>query len=180
MLLKKRGLMKLYIILIFIYLFGIECYANTMKDIENLNSQVVEIKNNINDIKDDIQEIEIVVEEIKEERSKYREVDANISFYTNLPSENGGYSVTSLGNPHIPGITIAAPKDIPFGTKIDCGIYGLRSVDDRGGAIKWNGNIIKLDIFIARNKGETDQQYKNRVNSMGRLYTKVKIFNDIS
>lgn len=111
-----------------------------------------------------------------EAEKKYKEVEANISFYTNLPSENGGYSVTSQGHKH-KSTTIAAPKDIPFGTKIDCGEYGVKIVDDRGGAIKYDSKgRMKLDIFVPRNSGESDSSYKNRVHQMGRKYITVKVY----
>ena len=111
-----------------------------------------------------------------EAEKKYKEVEANISFYTNLPSENGGYSITAQGHKH-KSTTIAAPKDIPFGTKIDCGEYGIKIVDDRGGAIKYDSKgRMKLDVFVPRNNGESDSSYKNRVQQMGRKYITVKVY----
>lgn len=111
-----------------------------------------------------------------EAEKKYKEVEANISFYTNLPSENGGYSITAQGHKH-KSTTIAAPKDIPFGTKIDCGEYGIKVVDDRGGAIKYDSKgRMKLDVFVPRNSGESDSSYKNRVQQMGRKYITVKVY----
>lgn len=111
------------------------------------------------------------------EKKKYKEVEANISFYTNLPSENGGYSVTSQGHKH-KSTTIAAPKDIAFGTKIDCGEYGVKIIDDRGGAITYDSKgRMKLDVFVPRQSGESDSAYKQRVNNMGRKYITVKIYN---
>lgn len=58
------------------------------------------------------------------------------------------------GNPHVtasgartrPGVTVAAPKHVPFGTKVIVPGHGLRVVEDRGGAIKGN----KIDICFAR------------------------------
>lgn len=43
---------------------------------------------------------------------------------------------------------IAAPKNIPFGTKLFVPGYGLATVKDRGGAIKGN----KLDVYFASHK----------------------------
>lgn len=48
------------------------------------------------------------------------------------------------GNPHVtasgartkPGVTVAAPTHVPFGTKVLVPGYGLRAVEDRGGAIR--------------------------------------------
>jgi len=42
------------------------------------------------------------------------------------------------------GLVVAAPKNIPFGTKLDIPGYGIAVVRDRGGAIKGN----KLDVYF--------------------------------
>ena len=42
------------------------------------------------------------------------------------------------------GLIIAAPKNIPFGTKVYVPGYGLATVEDRGSAIVEN----KLDVFF--------------------------------
>lgn len=43
---------------------------------------------------------------------------------------------------------IAAPADIPFGTKIYVPGYGLATVEDRGGSIKGN----RLDVYFQTHK----------------------------
>ena len=43
---------------------------------------------------------------------------------------------------------IAAPADIPFGTKIYIPGYGLATVEDRGGSIKGN----RLDVYFQTHK----------------------------
>lgn len=43
---------------------------------------------------------------------------------------------------------IAAPKNIPFGTKIYVPGYGLATVEDRGGSIKGN----RLDVYFQTHK----------------------------
>lgn len=42
------------------------------------------------------------------------------------------------------GLIVAAPKDIPFGTKINIPGYGLATVEDRGGVIKGK----RLDVLF--------------------------------
>lgn len=49
---------------------------------------------------------------------------------------SGNLRITASGARTKPGITVAAPKHVPFGTKIMVHGHGLRVVEDRGGAIK--------------------------------------------
>lgn len=133
----------------------------------NIKEEVVSLKSDPN--------MQLVENENREIDTIVYNVDAVLTFYTDLPSENGGYTVTAVGKKHH-SKTIAAPKEIPIGTTIDCGRYGKRVVDDRGGAIKFDSNgRMKLDVYIARQSGETDEQYYNRVNSMGVIYDSVKV-----
>lgn len=55
---------------------------------------------------------------------------------------SGDPKVTASGAETKPGVTVAAPKHMLFGTKVIVPGYGLRVVEDRGGAITDN----KLDI----------------------------------
>lgn len=59
---------------------------------------------------------------------------------------SGNRYITASGARTKPGVSVAAPKHIPFGTKIIVPGHGLRVVEDRGGAIKAG----KLDICFAR------------------------------
>lgn len=57
----------------------------------------------------------------------------------------GNPAVTASGDRPIPGQTVAAAKDIPFGTKVWIEGVGVRTVNDRGGAIKRG----RLDLCMA-------------------------------
>ena len=57
----------------------------------------------------------------------------------------GNPSVTASGDKPIPDETVAADKSIPFGTKVWIEGIGLRTVNDRGGAIKRG----RLDLCMA-------------------------------
>ncbi len=48
----------------------------------------------------------------------------------------GNPAVTASGDRPIPGQTVAADKSIPFGTRVWIEGVGVRTVNDRGGAIK--------------------------------------------
>lgn len=69
--------------------------------------------------------------------------------YTSAAEENGGYEgMNAIGGSLGPGC-IAAPKDIPFQTKIRISGLGVFNVEDRGGAIvRVNDNIIRVDVWM--------------------------------
>ncbi|OON98205.1 MAG: hypothetical protein ATN36_01170 [Epulopiscium sp. Nele67-Bin005] len=110
----------------------------------------------------------------------YEPMEAIVTFYTGLAAENGGFEgMNAIGGLLEVG-SIAAPKDIPFGTSII--IPNLPSdvntaifeVDDRGGAIKrLSDNKIKLDIYVPRLYNETDREYYKRVNALGVIETQI-------
>ena len=58
---------------------------------------------------------------------------------------SGDPSITASGATVEPGITVAAGRNIPFGTRIFIPGYGYREVQDRGGAIGPNN----IDIAVA-------------------------------
>lgn len=69
--------------------------------------------------------------------------------YTSAAEENGGWAgMNAIGGKLGPGC-IAAPKDIPFQTKIRISGLGVFNVEDRGGAItRISNDIIKIDVWM--------------------------------
>lgn len=61
---------------------------------------------------------------------------------------SGDPRVTASGRRTEPGVTIAAPRNIPFGTWIHLEGLGWRRVDDRGGRIRGK----RIDICMATRK----------------------------
>lgn len=55
-----------------------------------------------------------------------------------------GYGITASGEKAVQGVTVAADKSIPFGTRIYIEGVGERIVQDRGGAIKGN----RIDLYF--------------------------------
>lgn len=96
--------------------------------------------------------------------SKYKEVTFELTFYTDLPSENGGYSISASGKPLKYGLV--ASNVYPFGTKIILDGMGTFIVGDRGG-YEFN-SYNRLDVLIERKAGESDYEYQQRVLRMGR------------
>ena len=61
---------------------------------------------------------------------------------------SGDPNITASGRRTEPGITVAAPRHIPFGTWIHIQGLGWRRVDDRGGRIRGN----RIDICFQTRK----------------------------
>lgn len=77
-----------------------------------------------------------------------KKITMTATAYSTSPSENGGYSVSAMGNPLGYGIVAIDPSIVPLGSKVyiestdGSWIYGIASAEDTGGAIK--GNRIDL------------------------------------
>ena len=109
------------------------------------------------------------IEELEKEKEKLkknlgRAQDFILTFYTSLPEENGGYTVTCQGKELKNGMV--ASNIYPLGTKIR--INGkIFTVSDRGGKNFNHSN--RLDVLVERNSGESNSEYLKRVNSLGKV-----------
>lgn len=73
---------------------------------------------------------------------------------------NPNYGITAMGSKATEGITVAMDKRFPFGTKVYIEGLGVRTVEDRGGAIKGN----RVDVFVSTHSGCFDAQYNRKAN----------------
>lgn len=113
-----------------------------------------------------------IVEDVEED--SWIEVDLHISYYTDLPIENTPNKETTdaQGNSLVFG-TLATPRDLALGTKFMIEGYDNEFIGrDRGSKkyIKWlnkEKTLMKVDMFIPRNKGESDKTYLKRVDNLG-------------
>lgn len=94
-----------------------------------------------------------------------------LSFYTDLPEENGGWTITATGDKLVYGVV--ANNVWPLYTKIYLEGWGTMTVKDRGGSHFYNR--YRLDVFIPRKSGETNTQYKARISNLGRQTAKGRI-----
>lgn len=182
---KSRNVM--IVVGLFLSLFPMTTSSVTVivdEDMQKENTtQIHEIKNEEINFESTISEMhkELLAQEQRkiEEEKKYKEIDCEITFYTSLICENTKYgSVDAMSNPLRWG-TIAIPRDYKLGTKFEFeGIDGTFVGTDRGSKkhirIKEDG-VVRIDMFIPRKKGESDDQYYKRVNGYGRFKTKGKI-----
>jgi len=79
--------------------------------------------------------------------STIEQVEKEVTAYCGCEKCCGSYAdgVTASGYKLQEGSkVVAAPKNIPFGTKIYIPDYGLATVEDRGGAIKGN----RIDVYF--------------------------------
>lgn len=138
---------------------------------------IEEKKNEVEDQKVEPKTKELTPEEVKPEEAKVSieevvedgriNVTFKVSFYTSLACENTSYgAVDAMGNKLEFG-TIAVPKDVPLKSKIYIEDYEF-TARDRGSKVKWaDSNTMKVDVFIPRKEGESDDAYYKRVNNMG-------------
>lgn len=152
--------------LIDVYLYE---FKNCRNILEDRNTKLKEIERQ-KQIEFELEQERLRQEElerirIEEEKNKIEWIEFELTFYTSLPSENGGYTVTCLGEPLEYGIV--ANNVLDLGAEIYLEGWGTFTNADRGGS---NFNTInRLDVLIERNYGESDYEYLKRVNNMGRV-----------
>lgn len=130
---------------------------------EDINNKIQEISDYMNSEEYALREKKHDIEEQTGlDIESIKDVDLKLTFYTSLPSENGGYTVTCNGKP-LEG-NIVANNTLPQGTKllINGTVY---TVADRGSSRFDNPN--RLDVLVERQPGESDSQYLERVNNKG-------------
>lgn len=104
--------------------------------------------------------------------SKGTSVSMTLTFYGDFPEENGGYKgIDAQGNKLVAG-TIAS-NYYKFGTKVSFNgkTYTVR---DRGGSNFDSPN--RIDVFVPRKKGESDDAYKKRIKYYGRKTVTAYVF----
>lgn len=95
-----------------------------------------------------------------------------ITFYTSLNEENGYGGITASGK-KLGDTMVLASNVYPFGTIIYLEGFGELEVQDRGGVEFDSEN--RLDVYIPRQSGESDAEYKKRVIEYGRRSVSGKI-----
>ncbi len=95
---------------------------------------------------------------------KYKKkITMTATAYSTSPSENGGYTVSAMGNSLGYGIVAIDPSIVPLGSKVyvestdGTWTYGVASAEDTGGAIKGNridlcyeGSVASVNTFGRR------------------------------
>ena len=128
-------------------------------DLERIELQIDYLRQRTGEIGQKIDEIQTRLQELRDRLDSLLETfdmtkadTYTITGYTPLdPSAVygldyiGNPNVTASGDKPVPNETVAAAKDIPFGTKVWIEGVGVRTVNDRGGAIKRG----RLDLCMA-------------------------------
>lgn len=91
---------------------------------------------------------------------KYKKkITMKATAYSTHPSENGGYTVSAMGNALGHGIVAVDPSVIPLGSKVyieaadGSWVYGVASAEDTGGVIKGN----KIDLCYEGSVSEVNK-----------------------
>jgi 3D (Asp-Asp-Asp) domain-containing protein len=131
-------------------------YKIIQQNKENVKTSKQQLQNNqaqINGLNVQLDQLKQEDDQLKKELQRRKEMNKQyfvVTFYTNGYEStqkklgDKGYGVTASGTKATEGRTIAAPKSIPFGTKVYIQGIGTRIVEDRGSAV--NGNHI--DVFV--------------------------------
>ena len=154
----------------------------TLEEINELNELLkqkeVDLDNKTREIEGKNEYIEKSIEENNKLRERIKGLEKELAktknfeltYYTDLPIENGGYTTTAIQTELRHGVV--ASNYYPIGTKIN--INGTTyTVEDRGGSEFNSPN--RLDVLVERKSGESDSEYYRRVNNMGRKQVRGKI-----
>ncbi len=88
-----------------------------------------------------------------------KKITMTATAYSTHPSENGGYTVSAMGNQLGHGIVAVDPSIVPLGSKVyveasdGSWVYGVASAEDTGGSIKGN----KIDLCYEGTVAEVNQ-----------------------
>ena len=136
--------------------------------IKNKDVTIDEVNKNLDKVKQELEEVKEENDELKKEL--YSLVPLELTYYTSLPEENGGYTTTAIQTELRHGVI--ASNYYPIGTKIliEGTVY---TVEDRGSSSFNSPN--RLDVFVERKSGESNSEYAKRVYSMGKKKVKGKI-----
>ena len=92
-------------------------------------------------------------------------VTMTLTFYGDGADENGGYAGMNAYSQKLTAGTVAS-NVYPRGTKFKTPDGRILTVNDRGGKAFKNYN--RLDVFVPRKPGESNTQYKQRINNLGK------------
>lgn len=134
------------------------------KEVKHKDKEIEKLKKENESLKKENKQLkECPTKYLKQE--KYGEpIKMTLTYYGDKEDENGGYAgIDAQGNKLEDG-TVAS-NVYKFGTEfvLNGKVY---TVNDRGGSNFDSPN--RLDVFVEREQGESDEHYENRISNLGK------------
>lgn len=159
----------LFLLIYFLILIPFIQFVRLGQGVQEISFTLQKLQEEIEKIEVKLNDIETRLNKIEDELNKWSVYEATA--YAPLDPNakegmcyQGDPRITASGAPVVPGVTVAAGKELPFGTELYIRGIGKRIVQDRGGAIGKG----RLDIAM-----ETQAEAFR----FGRRYVLVKILN---
>jgi 3D (Asp-Asp-Asp) domain-containing protein len=159
----------LFFLIYFLILILFIQFVRIGQGIQEISFTLQTLQEEIEKIEVKLKDVKTRLDKIEDELNKWSVYEATA--YAPLDPKakegmcyEGDPRITASGAPVVPGITVAAGKELPFGTELYIKGIGKRIVQDRGGAIG------RGQIDIAMNTQAEAFQF-------GRRYVLVKILN---
>lgn len=161
--------------------------------------------NNVKSIQSKKEFVSIFAEEVLEEyeveevvyvEPDYVTINVVVSYYTGVEEENGkGYAGRNAIDGYLSSTSVAIPRNgiIKYGMKLEFENLGEKYMKDYNGQfleriaddcgspqhirVREDG-IYRMDIYCPEIAGETEEQYKIRVNNYGKYETICKVFTE--
>ena len=152
-----------------VQLFNIKDFGNKSYNINKSIKEYNLLKQKVEARLKQIEERELEEQKrLEEEKNKHKR-NFIVTYYGSTYNECGNnHFITASGVPVEEG-HIAVPNNIPFGSKII--LNGVEYLATDTGNPKYicelDDGTLRVDVFVARQYGESDYQYEKRVNNMG-------------
>ncbi len=169
---KMKILARYIMLFLLIYLLIVMPFiqfVHLRQGVQEISLTLQKLQEEIEKIEEKLKDIETRLNKIEDELNKWSVYEATA--YAPLDPNakegmcyEGDPRITASGAPVVPGVTVAAGKELPFGTELYIRGIGKRIIQDRGGAIGRG----RIDIAV-ETQAEAFQ--------FGRRHVLVKILN---
>lgn len=139
----------LFLLIYFLILIPFIQFVRLGQGVQEISLTLQKLQEEIEKIEAELNDIETRLNEIEDELNKWSVYEATA--YAPLDPNakegmcyEGDARITASGEPAVPGVTVAAGKELPFGTELYIKGIGKRIVQDRGAVISRG----RIDIAV--------------------------------